>query len=332
MPPYRLRDALDSGFAVIRAVRNCRNRLWEKGADQMNEKGRRTVPEIMKERMTVSFEVFPPKEDKPLEPLLGVLDDLYRLQPDFVSCTYGAGGSNVGRHMEICRSILDSPGETTAISHFTCINATKESVRKQMRACMDLGIDHLLALRGDIPKGQDGTGGDFTHASELIGFLRREYGDHFVIAMAGAPEKHIEAMTFAQDIAHLRMKQDSGADFLMTQLCYDVERFKQWLDLIRKAGVVVPVVVGIMPVLNKNSVIKMCLGMNGCSIPQPLAELISRYYDADESDFRKAGIEYTIKMVYEYMALGIDGLHFYSLNKSDAVVEICEGCGISYRK
>ncbi|MCR5293746.1 MAG: methylenetetrahydrofolate reductase [Lachnospiraceae bacterium] len=288
------------------------------------------ITDIMAKRMSLSFEVFPPKADKPLEPLLGVLDQLYSLEPDFVSCTYGAGGTNAGRHMEICRAILES-GKTIPISHFTTIANSRDDIRKQMDACLSLGINHILALRGDIPQGWEGTRGDFTHASEMIRFIRREYGDQFVIAMAGAPEKHIEAATFAEDIAHLRMKQDAGADFLMTQLCYDVERFKRWLDTIRRTGVHIPVDVGIMPVLNKNSVIKMCLGTNGCSIPQPLAELISRYYNASDEDFRKAGIEYTVKMVYEYMALGIDGLHFYSLNKADAALTICEACGLSYR-
>ena len=289
------------------------------------------ITDIMKERMSLSFEVFPPKADKPLEPLLDVLDRLYTVEPDFVSCTYGAGGTNAGRHMEICKSILDS-GKTIPISHFTTIGKTREDIRAQMDLCLSYGIDHILALRGDIPEGWEGTRGDFKHASEMISFIRKYYGDKFVIAMAGAPEKHIEARTFAEDIAHLRMKQDYGADILMTQLCYDVEGFKRWLDTIRKTGVHIPVDVGIMPVLNKNSVIKMCLGTNGCSIPQPLAELISRYYNASDEDFRKAGIEYTVNMVYEYMALGIDGLHFYSLNKADAALEICEACGLSYRR
>ena len=178
------------------------------------------IPEIMKNRMSVSFEVFPPKADKPLDPLLEVLDQLYDQEPDFISCTYGAGGTNAGRHMEICQAIQKS-GKTLPLSHFTCILNKKEDIRRQMDACLSLGIDNVLALRGDIPQGMNGTGGDFVHASELISFLRKEYGDKFVIAMAGAPEKHIEAETFAQDIAHLRMKQDAGADFLMTQLCYD---------------------------------------------------------------------------------------------------------------
>jgi methylenetetrahydrofolate reductase (NADPH) len=291
-----------------------------------------TIPEIMEHRMTLSFEVFPPKKDKPLEPLFEVLDRLYTVQPDFISCTYGAGGSNVGRHMEICRAIQEADNPTLALSHFTCIGSKKEDIKRQMQECLDHGINHILALRGDIPAGWEGTHGDFQHASELIGFLREEFGDRFVLAMAASPEKHIEAATFAEDVSHLRMKQDSGADYLTTQLCYDVEGFKRWLDWIRKAGIYIPVDVGIMPVLNKNSVIKMCLGTNGCSIPQPLAELISRHYDDSPEDFRKYGIEYTVNMVYEYMSLGINGLHFYSLNKADAALEICRDCGLIYRK
>ncbi|MDO4613998.1 MAG: methylenetetrahydrofolate reductase [Lachnospiraceae bacterium] len=290
------------------------------------------ITDIMKERMSLSFEVFPPKADKPMEPLMEVLDQLYSVKPDFVSCTYGAGGTNAGRHMEICKAIADSDNDTIPIAHFTTIAATKDSVRSQMQACLDNGIDHVLALRGDIPQGWESTRGDFSHASELIGFLREEFGDKFAIAMAGAPEKHIEARTFEEDIAHLRMKQDAGADLLMTQLCYDVNHFETWMEKIRKAGVYLPIDVGIMPVLNKNSVIRMCLGMNGCSIPQPLAELISRHYNDTDEDFRKAGIEYTIRQVFEYMALGINGIHFYSLNKADAVLEICDGCGLTYRK
>jgi methylenetetrahydrofolate reductase (NADPH) len=233
--------------------------------------------------------------------------------------------------MEICKSIADS-GKTMPLSHFTCIGSNKEDIRRQMDRCLELGIDNILALRGDIPQGWEGTRGDFKHASELIAFLREEYGDKFVIGMAGAPEKHIEAQTFAEDIAHLRMKQDAGADFITTQLCYDVEGFKWWMDTIRKTGVTIPIDVGIMPVLNKNSIIKMCLSMNGCSIPQPLAELISRHYNDSDEDFRKYGIEYTTNMVYEFMALGINRVHFYSLNKAEAVLEICRNCGLAYRK
>ena len=124
--------------------------------------------------MTVSFEVFPPKQDKPLEPLMNVLNRLYTLQPDFISCTYGANGTNAGRHMEICKAIRDS-GKTVPISHFTCIGSTREDIKKQMEKCLLIGVNHILALRGDIPAGWEGTRGDFSHASELISVLRQEY-------------------------------------------------------------------------------------------------------------------------------------------------------------
>lgn len=290
------------------------------------------ITDVMKERMSLSFEVFPPKKDKPIQPLFGVLDKLYSVQPDFISCTYGAGGTNAGRYMEICDAIQNSDNDTLAIGHFTCIGSTKDAIREQMNRTLDMGVTHILGLRGDIPKGWEDTHGDFQHAAELISFLRQEFGDKFTLAMAAAPEKHIEAKSFMEDIAHLRMKQDAGSDFIMTQLCYDVDGFARWLEAIRKAGITLPVDVGVMPVLKKESVIRMCLGTNGCSIPQPLAELISRHYDDDPADFRKAGIEYTIHLVYQFMNLGINGIHFYSLNQADAVLEICEGCGFTHRK
>jgi methylenetetrahydrofolate reductase (NADPH) len=145
------------------------------------------VSQLMKERMTFSFEVFPPKMDKPMEPLLETLDKLYEFNPDFISCTYGAGGSNAGRNLEICTEIGKS-GKTRAVAHFTCIGNTKEGVKEQLDRYLANGIDHLLALRGDLPAGWEGTRGDFSYANELIAFIRSVYGDKFTIAMAGAPE------------------------------------------------------------------------------------------------------------------------------------------------
>ncbi|NMA38005.1 MAG: 5,10-methylenetetrahydrofolate reductase, partial [Papillibacter sp.] len=235
------------------------------------------VTDIMKSRMAFSFEVFPPKKDMPMEPLLNTLDKLYEFKPDFISCTYGAGGTNAGRNLEICSAIKLS-GRSVPVTHFTCIGNTKEGVRQQLNAYLDNGIDHILALRGDLPQGWEGTGGDFSYANELIAFIRKEYGSRFTVAMAGAPEKHIQANSFKEDITHLKMKQDAGADFIMTQLCFDVEAFARWRDMIRSAGISLPLDVGLMPVLNKDATIRMALSMNGCSIPRELAELISCFY------------------------------------------------------
>jgi methylenetetrahydrofolate reductase (NADPH) len=289
-----------------------------------------TVPEIMKKRMSFSFEVFPPKTEQPIEPLLDTLEKLYAFEPDFVSCTYGAGGTNAGRNVEICKAIQDS-GKSIAVTHFTCIGHTREAVREQLDRYLSLGINHMLALRGDLPEGWTDTRGDFAHANELVAFVRREYGDKFVVAAAGAPEKHIQASSFEADIAHLRMKQDAGADYIMTQLCFDLDAYKRWVDRIRAAGVTLPIDVGVMPALSKDATIRMALSMNGCSIPRELAEVISKYYNDPES-FKKAGKEYTVKMICEYVSLGIDGLHIYALNKSEDVSDIMNWSGVRVNK
>lgn len=284
------------------------------------------IPEIMKNRMSFSFEVFPPKEEKGMAPLLGALEKLYDCAPDFISCTCGANGSNEGRYFEVCKAIKDS-GRTEPLAHFTCVGQTRDSVHEKMEKLSECGINNILALRGDIPDGWEGTRGDFAHANELIEFLRGEYGDRFTVAMAGAPEKHIEAVSFEADIAHLRMKQDAGADFLMTQLCYDVEAYGRWVEMIRRAGITIPIDVGVMPVLNRDATLRMTLSVNGCSIPRQLAELISRWYD-DPDGFKKAGKEYTARLIHEYIGLGIDGLHIYTLNKCVDVRDILRMAGV----
>lgn len=283
------------------------------------------ISDILKERMTFSFEVFPPKEDKPIEPLLETLNRLYSFHPDFISCTYGAGGTNVGRNMEICKEISQA-GMSVPLTHFTCVGNTKQGIKSELENYNQRGVENILALRGDIPEGWTDTHGDFQHANELIQYIKENF-PNMGIGAAGAPEKHIQCATLEEDIAHIRMKQDAGADYIMTQLCYDVEQFQRWMDMLRKAGVVLPIIVGIMPVLSKDATLRMTLSMNGCSIPRELAEIISKYYNKPE-EFKKAGKEYTVNLIYRYMNLGINGLHLYTLNKYHDVAEIIRNAGI----
>jgi len=283
------------------------------------------VTDIMKRKMSFSFEVFPPKPEQPIDPLLDTLNHLYEFQPDFVSCTYGAGGTNVGRNVEVCKAIQDAG--TTAVTHFTCIGNTKEGVKEQLDNYLSIGVDHILALRGDLPAGWEGTRGDFNYASDLVSFIRKEYGDKFTIAVAGDPEKHIECPSEEADIAHLKIKQDAGADFIMTQLCFDVPAYEAWREKTRKAGITMPMDIGLMPVLNKDAAIRMALSMNGCSIPKELARVISKYYN-DPEGFREAGIEYTVNQIFDYMNAGIEGLHLYALNQWKPMVEIIEKAGV----
>jgi len=303
--------------------------------------------EIFKERNALSFEVFPPRTDKGMANLRKVLDQLYGLKPDYISCTYGAGGTNVGRNMEVLDHIT-ADGRTVGITHFTCIGNTKEGIRKELQNYLDHGINHMLTLRGDLPLGWTGTGGDLHYASELVKFARDEFGDKFTIAVAGSPEGHIDCPSIEADIEYLKLKQDNGADFILTQLCWDMDQFRRWLDAIRAAGITMPVDVGIMPILDQKGTLNMALSRNGCVMPRALSQLISKYWifpdpftNAAEKDnpsdalaaqkkanFKKEGIEYTINQIKEYQECGIDGFHLYSLNKFDDVAYIAKEAGL----
>ena len=159
--------------------------------------------------------------------------------------------------MDVCKIIKDAG--TTPVTHFTCIGNTKEGIKDQLQNYLDNGVDHMLALRGDLPFGWEGTGGDFKYATDLVAYVRKEFGDKIEIAVAGSPEGHISCRSLEADIAVLKQKQDNGADYIMTQLCWDMEQFKYWLDAIRKAGVTLPVDVGIMPILDQAATINMAL-------------------------------------------------------------------------
>lgn len=282
------------------------------------------VTEIMKKKMGFSFEVFPPKSDKPSEPLLDTLEHLYQFNPDFISCTYGAGGTNAGRNMEICKAIKDS-GKSIPVTHYTCIGNTKEKIKEELQKYLDMGVDHILALRGDLPKGWKGTRGDFNYANELVQYIKNNFPE-FTIAVSGNPEKHFESDSFYEDITHLRIKQDAGANYIMTQLCHDVDQYSWWVEKIRRAGISMPIDVGVMPVLSKDPTIRMAV-MNGSAIPRDLSEIIAKYGDNPE-DFKKAGKEYSSKQILKFINAGIDGLHIYSLNKWQDVTDIIKNVGI----
>lgn len=285
--------------------------------------GHLKIAEVFKKRLSFSFEVFPPKNDQPIEPLLQTLSELYRFEPDFISCTYGAGGTNKGRSKAVCESVKKSGHEI--MSHFTCIGNTRSDIKTIIKEYTDMGLENVLAMRGDFPKGQQGTGGDFDHADKLITFLKAEF-PNVCLAAAGYPEKHILASSFESDMVHLRSKQDAGAEFIMLQLCHDVDAYARFAERARKAGVTVPFVIGLMPILVKDPVIRMTIA-KGCSIPQELAAIMGKYGDDSES-FKRAGIEYTVEQMYRYINAGVDGIHIFTLNKYEDVAKIVLASGI----
>ena len=283
------------------------------------------IAELLKKKMTISFEVFPPKDNIPMDGILETLSHLYEFKPDFISCTYGAGGAGRGRNVEVCDAVIKSGN--VVIPHSTCIGSSRGDIKKLVKDYVDMGVGNILALRGDFPAGWEGTrAGDFSCADDLIKFIRAEF-PQMCVAAAAHPEKHLTAPSPEADIAHLRSKQDKGAEFLITQLCHDIHAFERFLEKIRRAGITIPVVAGIMPVLTRNSVIRMTL-FNGCSIPAELAAILGKHPDNPES-FSRAGIEYTVAQIHRFIAAGIDGLHLYSLNKWEKLSEILRAAGIS---
>ncbi|MBO6147893.1 MAG: methylenetetrahydrofolate reductase [Lachnospiraceae bacterium] len=292
-----------------------------------------------------SLELFPPKTDKGMEKLCGkggVLDRLYELHPDYISCTYGAGGTNVGKNLEVLKKIK-ADGRTTPVTHLTCIGNKRGNIEEQLQSFLDNGIEDLLALRGDLPVGKDSTEGDFHYATELVKFIKERFGNRFTIGVAGSPEGHIACRSIEADISFLKRKQDNGADFITTQMCFDMEQFKRWIHAIREAGITLPVNVGVMPILDQAATVNMALSRNGCAIPRALSEIISRHWifpnpfaptedeaiikDKKEA-FLEEGIAYTIRQIDEYHALGVNGIHLYALNKSEAVTRIAKEAGL----
>lgn len=299
------------------------------------------LSDMMKKRQLLSFELFPPKTDRGMANLSETIQQLCRYKPEYISVTYGAGGGNVGANRQVCRMVRNA--ETVPVTHFTVIRNTKQGIREQLETYLKEGVDHILALRGDFPRGETSTGGDFNYATDLVKFIRDEFGEQFEIAVAGSPEGHISCRSPEADIGVLKMKQDNGADYIMTQLCWDMEQFERWLDKIRKAGVTLPVDVGIMPILDQAATINMALSRNGCVMDRELSRLISKYWifpnpfdkapfddslEQKKADFKKAGIEYTIRQIDKYRSLGVEGIHLYAMNKWKDVSQIIERSGI----
>ena len=275
--------------------------------------------ELFEKKPVLSFEVFPPKPDVPIESIYEPLEALKDLRPDFISVTYGAGGSVPGASTaEICETIQNRHG-IPSIAHLPCINETKESVLQKLDVFREKGVMNILALRGDRNPAVEPKN-DFRYASDLIAFLR-EHGD-FDIAAACYPEGHPEAQDLETDIMHLKDKVDAGASHLISQLFYHNPDFFAFLEKTAKAGISVPVEAGIMPVTSKKSIERM-VSLCGASIPKRLAKLMARYSD-DPASLKAAGLEYAIMQIIELLENGADGIHIYTMNNPDVARYIME--------
>ena len=271
---------------------------------------------------TFSFEFFPPKDEISAVDFGINIGRLMRLCPSFVTVTYGAGGSTQERTFALVDYLQNKIGLTT-VAHYTCINATREKVEKDLNFLASVGINNLMLLRGDVPKGQEGfraPSDGFRYASELINFVSENFD--FCIAGAAYVEKHPEAISFDDDLLNLKTKVDAGADFLVTQLFFDNSYYFDFIKKARETGINCRIVPGIIPLTSYRQ-IERFTKMSAAKIP---AELVAKI-EANKNDPQKMydiGVEYTIKQCHELLDQGAPGLHFYTLNKSRAAVEIFE--------
>lgn len=271
-------------------------------------------------RQALSFEVFPPKKDDEFENAFHILDSLSELSPDFISVTYGAGGSKSKRTVEIA-SYIQNTLHIPAIAHMTCVGSRKEDLSSVATSLKEANISHVLALRGDRPVWMDDEqffSRDFAHASDLTRFLRETTDLH--VAGACYPEKHFEAVDMDTDISFLKEKQEAGAEFLITQLFFDNDYFYRFLDKKNKAGITLPVCAGIMPITSAKQ-LGTTVSLSGSCVPKKLADLIATYGDSPE-EMRKAGIDYAITQILDLKKQGVDGIHIYSMNKPKMTHEI----------
>lgn len=259
----------------------------------------------------ISFEMFPPKGELTLDRAREAAGALCALSPDFISVTCSAGGSgNSGATADIA-SMISREFATSSVAHITCIGQTRAELAERIDAYRAADIENVLALRGDRPQdAEDMASGDFTYAADLIPALV-EAG--FCVGAAAYPEGHIECDDLAESVRHLRLKQDAGASFFVTQLFFDNDCFYRFRELADAAGITVPITCGIMPFMSKQQVSRMVF-MCGASLPSPVIKLLARFED-DAASLTAAGIDYACRQLEDLQRHGVDGLHIYTMNR-----------------
>lgn len=279
------------------------------------------ISEILNnKKVTVSFEVFPPKEWVKIADTKKVISEMVKDKPSFMSVTYGASGTTSGYTTEIANAIHE--GGVTPLSHLTCLTSTKEKINSVLDELEENGVENILALRGDIPK-------DFVmseaqyyhHAYELVNEIKAR--NHFCIGGACYPEVHPESQNRVEDIARLKEKVDCGLDFLTTQMFFDNEKFYNFREMCAIKEINVPIIAGIMPITNAKQ-IKRSVELSNCSLPKKFEKIMERFGENPDA-MKQAGIIYATEQIIDLMANGVNNIHIYTMNKPDVARQIMEG-------
>ena len=278
------------------------------------------IIDILKnKRVTLSFEVFPPKTADAVPTALAAAEAIAALHPDFMSVTYGAGGGTSDFTVHIASAVKKTYGVDVML-HLTCLSSTKEKVAETLQAYKDAGFETIMALRGDVPA--DGTRkNDFEHATDLMNQIK-SFDSSMALGGACYPEGHPESPSLAADIENIRRKVDAGAQFLSTQMFFDNSLFYSYLNRLHAAGINVPVLAGIMPITNKR-ILTRSLAMSGTAVPARYIAMVDAYGDSPEA-MKQAGIAYATEQILDLYANGVRNVHVFAMNKPDVAKAISE--------
>ena len=273
------------------------------------------------DKLSLSFEVFPPKTDSAFESVKTATEEIAKLKPSFMSVTYGAGGGTSQYTLDIAKNIKERYG-VPSLAHLTCVSSTRETVRARIRDIRAAGIQNIMALRGDIPAGMENADRSewaYQHAVQLVRELKEADAD-LCIGGACYPEIHPESANQKEDIRYLREKVDAGCDFLTTQMFFDNNLLYNFLYKIREAGITVPIIPGIMPITNGNQV-ERAVKLSGSFMPQRFKSLVDKF-GTTPAAMKQAGIAYATDQIIDLFANGITNVHVYSMNKPDVAAAI----------
>ncbi len=274
------------------------------------------------DRPTFSFEFFPPKKEEGFSQLFETIGNLRKWNPGYVSVTYGAGGSTRSKTIDLVGRIKQDHG-LESMAHLTCVGHNADEIRAVLDQLKEKGIDNVLALRGDPPAGAERfekPENGFGFGNELVAYIRKNYS--FCLGVAGYPEGHVECADKNRDLENLKRKVDAGADFVVTQLFFDNRHYFEFVERARKAGIAIPIIPGIMPVINANQT-KKFTKMCGASLPDALLKRMEPVSE-DNQAVSDIGIEHATRQCEELVKNGVPGIHFYTLNRSKATLAILE--------
>jgi methylenetetrahydrofolate reductase (NADPH) len=275
-------------------------------------------------RLPISIEFFPPKTPEGMVKLRAARRALYALAPEFCSVTYGAAGSTQQGTFDAVREIL-AEGVAGA-PHLSCIGTTRADVRRQLEAFRGAGVDRIVALRGDLPSGYGLAKNDFRFASDLVAFVREESGAHFHIEVAAYPEMHPQARSPQADLEAFAAKARAGASGAITQFFFNADAYFRFVDDVARLGLSIPIVAGIMPITNSTQILRFA-DANGSDVPRWIRLRLMSFGD-DSASIRAFGLDVVTQLCDKLRAAGVPGLHFYSMNQSQAVLAICERLGL----